>query len=69
MDFFESELVNDWGQVLYRWGAKHELDQASKAFIAENGAAQATRLSKINRVRPIHLQISTRNEYDQTTHA
>ena len=46
---------------LYRWGAKHELDRASNAFIAENGAAQATRLSKINRVRPIHLQIRTRN--------
>jgi hypothetical protein len=28
---------------LYRWGAKHELDHGSKAFIAENGAAQAHR--------------------------
>jgi hypothetical protein len=23
---------------LYRWGAKHQLDRASKAFIAQNGA-------------------------------
>jgi hypothetical protein len=45
---------------LYRWGAKHELDHGSKAFIAENGAAQAPRLSKINPVRPIHLQITNR---------
>jgi hypothetical protein len=42
---------------LYRWGARHELDYASRPSSKTNANGQTTRLNKTNCARPIHLAI------------